>query len=273
MFDRWQVHQFTAIVFNYWSAFLLGVVFIAFQQPLPGIQIMDKPWFGYAAGLGLLFLIIFSLAGQTTQRLGVGIASVAMKLGLVFPVLCAFFLYQEPVDFIKISGVILAIISVLLTSGILPGSNQGVIKSGWEIIVPVLVFMGSGLCDAVAQFAQKRLLPPDEAKLFASVDFLFAALTGTLIWFVLLFRNQKICWRSMGSGLLLGIPNFLSFYFLLRTLDDLSSWGSAVVFMLINVSVVISGILVGILLFQEKLTRWQWMGLTLALLAIILVGV
>ena len=272
LFERWGIDGFTAIVFNYWSALATGIFFFPGGNALVFHQVAQAKWFWPAAGLGVLFILVFTLTGETTKRRGVGVASVAMKLGLVFPVLWAFLWYGEPFSIWKMTGVVMAFCSVLLTSGVLEKVNKAEKQSKWAILLPIFVFAGSGMCDSVAQFAQKKLLRPTDTGLFAAVDFLFAALSGTLVWLYFVVKGKKVHFPSVLAGFALGVPNFLSFYYLLTALENLSHMGSAVVFMWVNVSVVLMGIITGILFFKEKLTQKQWLGLGIALLAIVLVG-
>jgi uncharacterized PurR-regulated membrane protein YhhQ (DUF165 family) len=63
------------------------------------------------------FIHVFSLTGITALRFGVSTATVAMKLGLVIPVMLAFFVYhEEDAPGTKVAGIICALVAVVLSS-------------------------------------------------------------------------------------------------------------------------------------------------------------
>ena len=53
---------------------------------------------------------------MTAQKNGVSVASVAGKMSVVVPVLFGVFLYNESVTFLKIIGILIALIAVYLAS-------------------------------------------------------------------------------------------------------------------------------------------------------------
>jgi uncharacterized membrane protein len=82
----------------------------------------------------------------------------------------------------------------------------------------------------------------------------------------------KILPRSILGGIALGVPNFFSIYFLLRALQN-EVLNSASVFTINNVAIVMFSTLLGILLFKEVLSTKNWVGITMAVLSILLVAV
>src|SRR4051812_9217330 len=95
IFERRGIPVFHAIVYNYLSATICAVMFLPDKSRLLSGQVLSSTWLPLSLVLGSMFIIIFNLISVTTVKYGVSTASVAMKLGLVFPVLLAFTMYGE----------------------------------------------------------------------------------------------------------------------------------------------------------------------------------
>lgn len=68
----------------------------------------------------------------------------------------------------------------------------------------------------------------------------------------------------------LGVPNYFSLYFLIKALQN-KNLESATIFTLINIGVILLSTFFGILLFKEKLIKQNYLGIALAIIAVILV--
>ncbi len=69
---------------------------------------------------------------------------------------------------------------------------------------------------------------------------------------------------------MLGVPNYLSIVFLLKTLGDYDNNG-AIVFPVLNISVILINSLVGIFVFKEKPGKYLLLALGLAIISLILI--
>jgi drug/metabolite transporter (DMT)-like permease len=81
---------------------------------------------------------------------------------------------------------------------------------------------------------------------------------------------MKITGKSILGGIVLGIPNYFSLYYLIKMLDS-QVFESSTIFTIHNVAIVIVSTLIGILFFKEKISLRNGIGITLALIAIYLV--
>ena len=88
----------------------------------------------------------------------------------------------------------------------------------------------------------------------------------------MLFGNFKIFeFKSIQAGILLGVPNYFSIYFLLKAIGSYSE-SSALVFGLNNIGIVILSTLLSMLIFKETLSRGNKIGIAMALLSIVLIA-
>ncbi len=267
LYTRFRVQTLYAIIFNYMTACIVGLFLSDVSVSL--IEIPTKKWFYGTLLLGLLFIIIFNLMAKTSQILGVSVASVATKMSLAIPVLLGVILYSEDLGPIKVAGILLALSAVYFTSI----KHDSMAFNRRSFYLPLLVFLGSGIIDASIQYAEQYLVPEEEFSLFSSTVFASAALFG--FGFILLRSRKtpvKILPRSILGGIALGVPNFFSIYFLLRALQN-EALNSASVFTINNVAIVMFSTLLGILLFKEVLGTKNWIGITMAILSILLVAV
>jgi multidrug transporter EmrE-like cation transporter len=93
----------------------------------------------------------------------------------------------------------------------------------------------------------------------------------TLVGVQVALGKTKLQWRNVVAGIVLGIPNFFSIYYLIRLLN--SDWlESSAAIPVNNIGIVVASALVAILFFKEPFTQWRAVGIALSILAIILIA-
>jgi len=270
VFERSGVPIFQAIVFNYCTAAMCGFIFLPEHRTVTSGQFLTQPWFPLSVLLGAMFIAVFNLTSLTTVNFGVSTASVASKLGLVFPVLFAFCLYGESFNAVKLAGILLAFVAVILSSVKEKPAGHSVANTTLKFL-PYAVFFSNGACDSVTQYANKHYLMHDGIAEFAMFIFVAAATVGlVLMIYMLITRKSKLNRKSIIGGIALGVPNYLSFLFLLKALATLN-WGSSVIFPISNLGTVAVATVVSFIVFKEKISKVNLTGLAFAAAAIILI--
>ena len=268
LFPKYKIHTLHGIVINYITCVIFGCI-VTKISPIELYSGFSQSWTPIALLLGLLFITIFNFSAITSQKLGVSITSMAMKLAFIFPILIGIVIYKESSSLLKLIGVLLAIIAVVLTS-LSSSGNKSANTAKWLILLPIIVFVGSGACDSIVQFAQKTYFSSGGFELFSVMLFAFAAILGFIFAIYIYIKDREmISLQSIIGGILLGIPNYLSIYFLFLALVN-TGWESTIVFPLANISVVISSAIVGLIVFKESLNKYNISGLILAILAVVL---
>jgi drug/metabolite transporter (DMT)-like permease len=231
--------------------------------------ITHSSWFYYTLGLGALFIVVFNLMALTTQRSGLSVVSVATKMSVVIPILFGLFYYKESLGSFNVVGIILALAAVYLASA--KSSNaQNTGKS--SLILPLLVFVGSGIIDISIKYLEEAFVSEPDVPLFSATIFGAAAAIGMFLLIIQKFQGKfTFELKNVIGGIALGIPNFFSIYFLVKALRSgiLESSG---IFTVNNVAIVMISTLVGILFFKEKLSLKNWAGIILAIISILLVA-
>ncbi len=265
LFVRYNIQTLYAIITNYVVACLVGLIF--YKGELDIGTLPSKSWFFGAMALGVLFILVFTLMAATAQKIGVSVASVATKMSFVLPAVLGVVLYNEQLDAIKIIGIAVAILAVYLAS--MKRSSE-VFKIAM-LLLPFLVFLGSGIIDSAIKYFQESHVPQEEFALFSALLFFFAFSAGLLFILVKAAKQPlKLNYKNVLGGIALGIPNFFSIYFLLLALGN-EGLSSAAIFTINNVGIVVLSTLLAILLFKEKLSLKNWVGIGLAILSILLV--
>ncbi len=266
LFKVYKIETLYAIIANYVVACLYG--FAMYQGDIAITAIAGKNWFWGTLSLGVLFIIVFNLMAATSQRLGVSVASVATKMSLAIPVLFGVLIYKEQLGPLKVLGILLALIAVYFAS--YKEKSMKVNKNA--LLLPFLVFLGSGIIDAAIKYMQEVYIAEAEFPLFSATVFAAAAITGVV--FILVRSVQKPLktnMRNILGGIALGVPNYYSIYFLMRALQN-DTMNSASIFTINNVAIVMFCTLLGIVLFKEKISLKNWAGIAMAVISILLVA-
>ncbi len=267
LFQKYDINIFQAIVVNYFVACMVG--FFVFIKETDVTIIPAKLWFPGTLILGALFIVVFNLAAITTQRSGLSVVSVATKMSVAIPVFFGIVLYQESTGFLKITGIILALVAVYLSS---IKSQQGIKIKKKNLIFPLLVFFGSGIIDTMIKFLEVSYVAIDEVALFSTTIFAIAGIIGSSVLVGQAVAGKlRIKGKNILGGIVLGLPNYFSIYFLVLALRS-EGFESSTVFTINNVAIVLFSTLLGIILFRERLIRKNWIGIILAIISILLVA-
>ena len=258
LFARFKVDNLQALIVNYITAGTIG--FILSEKSINIQQILSAPWLYHAMAIGFLFIVVFNFYAFGTQKVGIAVTTVANKMSLVIPVAAALILYPEDqISTEKIIGFVLALIGIYLAST-KGGKLSFNIKYLWLII---LVFVGQGIADAIFNDS-KTMLKPGEDMLYFIVLFFMASISGILI---LLGKSvgspPKFELKNILWGVILGVPNFFSLLFMLKALST-PGLEASVVFPMVSMGVVVLSSIIGILLYKEKLTKGNWIGILFA---------
>ncbi|APY00661.1 EamA family transporter [Lacinutrix venerupis] len=265
LLSKYKINTLQTIIVNYFVAFTIGIT--SATETITLTSIINKQWFYGAVFLGFLFITIFNVVALTAQKNGLSVASVASKMSVVIPIVFGIYAYNENLSPQKLLGISLALIAVYLTS-IKVKTSTVKLKNVW---LPVILFIGSGIIDTTLKYIETTYVSTIETHLFSAIIFAISGLIGITILSAKAIKGAlKIDFRSIYSGLILGIINYYSIYMLLKALQ-IDQFESSIIFTLNNVAIVMISTLVGLSFFREKLSLKNWFGIALAIVSIILV--
>ena len=268
LYKKYNVNTLQAIIVNYFIACIVG--FFGYIEGIDDlVRIPSESWFLGTVFLGALFITVFNLAAITTQRSGLSVVSVATKMSVAIPVFFGIFIYNESLGFLKVTGIILALAAVYLSS---IKTRKGISIKKENLIFPLLVFIGSGIIDTTINYLENFYVSETDVGLFSSSIFGIAGIIGTAILIAQAFLGKlRITGKNILGGIALGIPNYFSIYFLVMALRS-PGFENSVIFTLNHVGIVLASTILGIVLFKEVLLRKNWIGIVLAIISIILVA-
>ena len=269
LFDVLKVNTFQAIVVNYFVAAVLG--FYLSNNSVSFQEIPNQPWFLGAFLLGIMFILVFNVMAQTSQKNGLSVASVSSKMSVVIAIVFGVWYYEESLGFVKLFGILLALIAVYLTSVKEKKEKKETTEKQVSLLFPILLFIGSGAIDTSLKFVETTFVQQGGVPLFSATIFGCAFILGmSILLYQMVKGTFRFEFKNILGGILLGVPNYFSIVYLLKALST-DGMESSTAFTLNNVGIVILSTLFGLFIFKEKLIWKNWLGIVIAIVSILLV--
>ena len=272
LFKRFGLDNHQALMWNYVFASATGFIVCDQFETVP--QLVAEPWFGLSILTGFWFIFTYLLMTASTQRSGVTVTSLSSKLSVVLPILAGVIILHERLNFLASMGIVLALVALVLVVG--GRKNKGDVsgnvstKNGWLVgLLPVFIFFGTGTGDILMKITEQKNTVGDLGFMIAFIYFV-ALLFGVIIVIWDIARGKtKWQWKSAAGGIGLGVINYFSTY---CVYNSMRCFDNVVLFPIYNIGVVSLTALTGWLLFKEKLTLKNYIGLVIAVIAVILIA-
>lgn len=275
LFSRYEVPVFPAVVGNYLTCVVIGLLIDVGQAPV-GTNAPTLTLLGFSVALGAMFIVTFYMMGLSTEAVGVTITTVFVKISMVIPILFSLFILQNSkkvFDFWNYAGLVLAGVAIVASSwkNAPPATDAPTKKANlslFALALPFLVFAFSGVIDTSINALNEQYARPESPTALPILIFAAAGSWGILILFFQFFKDGYVPpFRALIWGIVLGTPNFFSLYFMVKSLSDFGNNG-ALFFPLFNIAIILYSALGGWLLFKEKFSNLNRLGVLLALFAI-----
>jgi hypothetical protein len=272
LYAVFEVPTFQAIMVNYFTCVIWAIALSDNGLAAP-ILVAKSPYVWFTACLGVLFVSTFYLVGYTAKAVSMTLSSVANKMSMVIPMLVAVFVAgipSKPLDVLQITGLILAVGSILL-SALAGGNPLNVAEKSSKLLtslLPVAVFLMSGLVDTGINLGNYLYLQEGDKNGFVMSVFFFAGTSGLV---VVLLRRMRWSTRILVGGVALGSVNYFSLVFMLQALDAYQN-DAVFVFPAINILTILFTGGISVMIFKEVLGRSKSWSLLLALIAMLLLS-
>lgn len=253
-------HNLGMLTMNYIVCALLAGLFGGFQ----GAFDLSDPQIGLTLAMGsvngFLYLAGFILMQSNIRKNGVVLSSIFQKLGLLVTLVISVVFYREIPDLMQGSGFVIAIAAIVLMNYQKGGEKMG---SGAGLMAMLLC---CGMADAMSKiFTESGVAALESQFLF----YTFGVAMG-LCFILMILNSQRIGLSEAVFGTLIAVPNFFSSKFLLGALESLSA---VIVYPVFSVGSILVVTLTGVLLFRERLSKRQWIGIGLILVALVLLNI
>ncbi len=261
------INGFQAIIVNYVIAGSLG--FLTTKSSVTPLNVVHESFFPIAVFLGIVFISSLFVISETTAKQGISVAQVANRMSVVVPISIAILFYGDGVSVSKIIGIVLAIMALYLVSH---KETQGKVADKFWWLFPLIIFVCSGIIDSSINYAQRNLLNDLNFDAFLSTIFATAFIFGFIVLlYQLIIKKEKFQWQAIPAGMILGTINFGTMYFIISALNT-NVLEPSVLFPINNLSILTISTVVSVIVFKEKLSSKNWIGIGLSLLAILILG-
>ena len=281
LFERFGLDNHQALMWNY--VFAAGTGFLICKHFETPAQLVGEPWFGLSILTGFWFIFTYLLMTASTQRSGVTVTSLSSKLSVVLPTLAGLLLFGEKLGLVATMGIVLALVALVLVVG---GKEQATLprtdsisaqalrgnamhgKASKSWLLPVFIFFGTGTGDILMKLTEQQNTDNDMGFMIAFIYFIAMLFGIALVAYDLIRGKSKWQWKSAAGGIGLGVINFFSTY---SVYHAMRCFDNVVLFPIYNIGVVSLTALTGWLLFKEKLNWKNYLGLAIAIIAVILI--
>jgi len=250
------------VTWNYLVAASLTALLL--QPPLASLQHGHAPWLPLLV-LAVVLPGLFLILGRAVAQAGIVRSDVAQRLSLLLSLLAAFTLFGEQATPWRLTGLGIGLLAVLAITARSGSATQA--PGAWRWLLAVWVGF------AIVDILLKKVAlsgTPSMAALLLSFSLAFVLMLVLQLWRHASGRS-RLALRNLAGGALLGLLNFGNILFYVRAHQHLSD-SPATVFAGMNIGVVVFGAVVGVLVFKEPTSRWNRLGLALAVVAIGLIA-
>ncbi len=245
---------------NYFSAAIISFILIISGKSTA----YSTETFLFGVVLGLLFFAGFFVFAMAISKTGASLSAVSSRLSVIIPVGLSIIIYNEVPSTFQSAGIILALITILLFYFSIRKFSSGSFNKT-DYMYLVLLLAAIGLNDFCLKIFQ-NWRPADEKNFFIFIIFSFAFIYS---FSYVLLKKIRIDYRTVSTGLLLGIPNVFSSYFML---DALNSLPAVIVYPSINIGIIVLTTFAAFLIWKEKLNVYGWWAMGSGIAAIYLLS-
>lgn len=205
---------------------------------------------------GTFFLVNFLIYQTNIVKNGMSMSISVMRISVVIPILISLLFFKEALPWLNYLGVF-----IVVTAFLFMGRSSSIRSKIWLFVL----FFTTGFTEIGLKIFDEIASAPHNQMLF----YLFSS--AFLINLVLIIRKkEKLQFKYLTAGLVLGIPNQLSSYFFLLALNSVEA---AYAYPIVSSNVVLIGFLTDKIFWKSKFTRYQYIIFALIFVGVILLNV
>ncbi len=243
-----------------WNYLVCGMLSLGFSRGVHIPKNFEGMGFVFLLGLitGILFLSSFALMQRNIKINGVVSSAVFMKLGVVVSILLALVAFREYPKYEQAIGIALALIAIVVFN-----FQKNALSQIGNIALLIFLLIMGGVTDSMLNVYNK-LGDPALSDMYFVILFGAALICSILLF---LFKREKMGRWDVVFGIIIGIPNYFSSRFLLKSLDTVPS---IIAYPVYSVTTILMISLIGVIAFRERLSKQKWIALGLVLVAVVL---
>jgi drug/metabolite transporter (DMT)-like permease len=250
--------RFPLYAVNYAAAFMLGIIISDSKstgEPIASILL--------AILIGILFITGLVVFQHSIQLNGTGLSITASRLSVVLPILVSITVFGETAGVAGAAGIIIAIL-------VLPFSGKNKIFSSRKennsgLFWSILLFLIFGVNDSALKI-RNELIPGSDSGTYFAVLFATSMIIAVIIS---LARRERFTVNVFLIGIPLGAVNYGTVFFLAEALEEVSGYTA---FTVNSVGIILIGLIIGRLLWGERLQAHNYIFVAGSIPAVILIG-
>ena len=251
-----------AIAFNYLVA--ISLCYSLLQPNFNGLgfteYVQQSSAMPIFLSLGILLPSVFVFMSRAVEYAGIVRADAAQRLALFLQILAAVLLFNETLSQWRIAGVIVAFLALFCLLAKPANAMQSAFKGALFL---ALVWLGYGVIGILFKQIAKM------GGAFPTTLFISFVLAGLISFVVLVLKRTVWTLPSLLGGIVLGCLNFFNILFYIRAHQHFHD-SPTIVFAGMDLGVICLGALTGALVFKEKISKINGLGILLGLIAIVL---
>lgn len=251
-----------AILINYITAIILCIYLL--KPSFDVSQIMANGAFIFVA-LGVLLPSVFIIMAKAVQMVGIAKSDVAQRLALFLPILASFTIFEEDLTLAKGAGLILAFSSLIALTYKPAHQTDAKVSDTTDFKRAAAILGGVWLGYGVIDILFKQMAKLGSA--FPDTLLVSFVLAFVLLFIYLVMNRAKWQSKSLASGVLLGALNFANILFYIKA-HQVYKEDPTLVFAGMNIGVICLGAVVGLVIFREKISKINGLGILLGVLAV-----
>lgn len=266
LFERFRIDTIQAITVNYLVAVTIGI--LSYQGEIKPAEIIALPWIINGLIIGCFFILVFFVFATSARKVGIAITAVSSKMSVVIPVIIGVtILKNDTLTALKITGIIIALVAFYLTFK----KKERIDLKKRYFLLPVLLFLGNGTNDSMMSYTSfsHQINELNQTPLLLIIIFGTALIIGIMITLSRsISTGEPFMAKNFAAGVILGFLNYYSTYYFFKSLD---LYPNSVFFPVFNAGIVSLSALVGYIVFREQLRLVNWLGIVLAIIAILII--
>lgn len=217
---------------------------------------------------GILFLTSFVIYQKSVDRNGASLSGMFAKLGILVPMLISIIVWMEVPTLLQTTGIIVAVLAIGIVNVKKSDVKDGDEKRSISVSTLLMLFLSGGVAEFLNKIFQKSA-----SMTYKPVFLLTVFATALLISLALMVRRHKEIVNPLAAfimGILVGVPNLFSSFFLLDALDV---FPAAIVFPTYSAGSILLISLVSTMIMGEKLTKKDRAAIGLTTIGLVLMNI
>ena len=259
---RYQIDVLQAITWNFTAAIILLVVI---NKPQITLQTFSTASIYPYIALGILLPVLFLMIAASIRISGIVLTAIVERLALFIPLVISYIVFNKPLNTIELTAIALSVGAILFIISWKRTAKRS--SGGWVYLTAI--FVGMGIILTLLRQVSQNAIPNNTSLL---IVFSIAFIVSLIFLGIHIARKKtRFSWPHILIGWIMGFAFFGYITFNLQIHQAMSTQPRAA-FSALNVGIITLAMMVGLFIFNERLTKLNKVGIFLALIAIIVIA-